>query len=94
MAKLSLEWSDAWSAFRAGTPEAQRSFARQLDQVHGGFVGWIATRPQKAQEEIVLNAPEGIVAYLYQQNALTPRTIMAMNLQPQGVRVIDNRSRR
>ena len=94
MTKLSLPWPEAWEAFKAGTPEAQRSFARQLDQVNGGFVHWIKTRPQKVQEEIVLNAPEGIVRGLYESGALTPRTIMEMNLQPSGVKVIDHRSRR
>ena len=93
MASAHLTWSDAWQAFKAGTVESQRMFARQLEEVNGGFVGWIASRPQRAQLEIVQNAPEGILSYLYQQNALTPRTVMELNLQPKGVRVIDRRNR-
>jgi hypothetical protein len=93
-ASLHLEWVDAWNCYRAGSREAQQSFAVQLERVNGGFVNWIATRPHRAQLEIISNAPEGIVSYLYNQNALSPRTVMEMNLQPAGVRVIDMRTRR
>jgi hypothetical protein len=93
MAKLALTWSDAWSAFKGSSTENQRLFAVQLEETEGGFTHWIRTRSPKVQCEILENAPEGIVRYLYDRNILAVATIIALNIEPRKTKVVDRRKK-
>ena len=94
-ASVCLSWSDLWPATKGMSASNQRALAEQLDDTEGGFPHWIRTRSPKVQVEVLGNAPESVVEYMYRQNVLAPEAVNKLNLPYHATaKIVDHRSRR
>ena len=92
---VTIAWPDLWGATKGMTPENQKALAAQLDDTEGGFPHWIRTRSPKVQVEVLGNAPESVVEYMYRQNVLAPEAVNKLNLPYHATaKIVDHRSRR
>ena len=68
------EWADFWAYLRKAPPKVQDQMAKQLDLVH-----WLRAKSGRVQVEVLLGAPEEVIASLYKSRAVPRSTIFALS---------------
>lgn len=90
---INWPWADFWANLRIAPMEQRIAIGNELDNVPGGFVGWVKSRSPKTQIEVMENAPDWVQRNIYSEGALKPLAAVALDIEPNAM-VVDKRSRK
>lgn len=85
-------WADMWATIKVAPDEQIIAIGQELDNVPGGFAGWLKSRSPKVQIEILEGAPEWVQKNLYSSGVLKTAAVLELEIPP-NAKVKDRRNR-